>query len=117
MPSGGCGKAENEIDGRGGDRGQPGGGAKQNRDEGEDRKENEEGEHVKSLLVFSLKFSAAEHGEVDDQDDSEAEDEGVTLKAAGLDLAENIAGAFRRTAETADDQAVDDELVEEGDDG
>jgi len=72
---------------------------------------------LKSVLVFSGKFSVAEHGEVDDQNDSEAEDEGVTLKAAGLDLAEKIAGAFRRAAEATDDQAVDDELVEEADDG
>ena len=69
------------------------------------------------MLVFSGKISAAKHGEIDDEDDAEAEGEGVALEAAGLDFAEEIAGGFGGAAETADEQTIDEEFVEEGDDG
>ena len=58
-----------------------------------------------------------EDGEVDDEDDAEAEGEGVALEFAGLELAEEVAEAGGAAAEAADEQAVDEELVEEMDDG
>ena len=58
-----------------------------------------------------------EHGEIDDEDDAEAEGKGITLEAAGLDPAQQVAGTGRSAAQPADQQAVDEELVEEVDDG
>ena len=57
------------------------------------------------------------HGEVDHQQDAEAEAEGVGLEVAGLGLGEEPARAVGEAGEAADEEAVDDQIVEEMHDG
>ena len=58
-----------------------------------------------------------ENGEVDDKDHAEAEGVGIALELTGLEFAEKPAEAGGSAAHAADEQAIDEELIEEMDDG
>jgi hypothetical protein len=56
-------------------------------------------------------------GEEDDDEDTEAEEEGVALEVAGLDAAEGLAGVAGDGFGAADAEAVDEEGIEDAADG
>jgi len=58
-----------------------------------------------------------EGGEVDDDEDAEAEGDAVALEIAGLDTAEEVSCSTSEAREATDEDSVDEELIDEVDDG
>ena len=59
----------------------------------------------------------AKNGEVDEGDDAGAEEEGVALEIAALELTEGVSDAGGEAASTFGDEAIDHEFIEEIRDG